>query len=82
MKSFHAREKRSGKLGKLGKLGNWQEAYWSKCCWLILKSRNSTPQYLIERDIDLHQVIEYLKKKMQIFYDQSKQIHIDIWRIF
>ena len=64
MKSFHAREKRNGKLGKLG---NWQEAYWSKCCWLILKSRNSTPQYLIERDIDLHLVIEYLKKKCRYF---------------
>ena len=33
----------------------------------FFKSRNSTPQHSIERGVDLHVVIESLKK-MQIFY--------------
>ena len=38
-------------------------------------------QHLIERDVDLHVVLECLKKG-QVFYDQSNQFHIEIFRIF
>ena len=38
-------------------------------------------QHSIERDVDLHVVIECLKK-MQMLYDQSKKINKEICRIF
>ena len=37
-------------------------------------------QHLIERDEDLHAVIEW-KKKNSILYDRSKQIIIEIYRL-
>ena len=39
-------------------------------------------QHSIERDVDLYVVTECFKKKMQILYDRSKQIIIEICRLF
>ena len=33
-------------------------------------------QLLIERDVDLHVVLDCFEKKMQIFDDRSEQIHL------
>ena len=53
---------------------NLQEAYWSKYCWLILNFRSHAikrREYSIERGVNLHVVIEYLKKNADT--SRSKQ---------
>ena len=60
---------------------NLQEAYWSKYCWLILNFRSHAIKHRersIERVVNLHVVIEYLKKNADTSRSKQANNHRDL----